>query len=412
MSVPALRFKEFSGDWEATIFDEILEITRLAGYEYSTYWREDEKKEIIALRGYNVGKGKLDLIKLGYISNELSLQLKRSKLFKGDIVYPCVGTIGNAVVIEENDKYHIQQNIAKLTPKENISPYFIAQFLMSDRGVNEVYRFNATSSQPNILVGSLRNFRILIPSLPEQTKIANFLTAVDEKITLLTQKASLLSQYKKGVMQQIFSQELRFKDDDGQDFPEWSISSLEQVSINYYQGINTAADKTEYIDGGVPIIQAKHITSEYLDFSDARGLNQLDYEKYKEKYNPKINDLLISNIGTLGKIVLVESKIKFLIAWNIFKVTLDSQKCYPRYIREYLKNIASNGYFDSIKTGNATKFINKTDMLAIEIILPSLPEQTKIANFLTAVDEKITTNQKQLDAVKQYKQGLLQQMFA
>ncbi|MDP3311994.1 restriction endonuclease subunit S [Lutibacter sp.] len=205
---------------------------------------------------------------------------------------------------------------------------------------------------------------------------------------------------------------LRFRDDMGQRFPEWGNSTLEEVSINYYQGINTAADKVEYVDGGVPIIQAKHITGEYLDFSDARSLNQSDYDKYKDKYNPKVNDLLISNIGTLGKVVLVEFEIKFLIAWNIFKVTLNTKKCYPLFIREFLKKIASDGYFDSIKTGNATKFINKSDMLAIEIVFPCQKEQAKIANFLTAVDEKITNLTQKHDLLTQYKKGVMQQIFS
>lgn len=205
---------------------------------------------------------------------------------------------------------------------------------------------------------------------------------------------------------------LRFKQDDGKDFPDWGNTTLEDVSINYYQGINTAADKVEYIDGGVPIIQAKHITGEYLDFSYARGLSQSDYDKYKKKYNPKVNDLLISNIGTLGKVVLVDAEINFLVAWNIFKVTLNTDRCYPQFIRDFLKKIASDGYFDSIKTGNATKFINKSDMLAIEIVFPCLREQTKIANFLTAVDEKISQLTQKHDLLNQYKKGVMQQIFS
>lgn len=204
--VPKLRFVEFkeSGDWKKKEFNEILEITRLAGYEYSEYWEEDPNKEIIALRGYNIGKGKLVLINLGYISNSLSLKLIRSRLFYGDIVYPCVGTIGNAVVIEEDNKYHIQQNIAKLTPKEGTSPYFICQFLMSDLGMNEVYRFNATSSQPNVLVGSLRKFEVPIPAYEEQQKIADCLSSLDELITKQTEKIEELKYHKKGLMQGVF----------------------------------------------------------------------------------------------------------------------------------------------------------------------------------------------------------------
>ena len=205
-TVPKYRFKEFEndGEWVEKIFDDILEVTRLAGYEYSEYWKEDEKKEIIALRGYNIGKGTLLLHNLGYISNELSLQLNRSKLFKGDIVYPCVGTIGNAVVIEEDNKFHIQQNIAKLTPKKDISPYFISQFLMSHLGLIEVNKFNATSSQPNVLVGSLRNFKICIPKITEQQKIASCLSSLDALITAQTENIEQLKLHKKGLMQGLF----------------------------------------------------------------------------------------------------------------------------------------------------------------------------------------------------------------
>jgi len=204
--VPKLRFPEFmeSGEWDKKEFNDILEITRLAGYEYSEYWEEDLNKEIIALRGYNIGKGKLELNNLGYISNNLSLQLIRSRLSKGDIVYPCVGTIGNAVVIEEDDKYHIQQNIAKLTPKKGVSPYFISQFLMSGLGMSEVYRFNASSSQPNVLVGSLRKFEIHIPGFEEQQKISDCLSSLDEQISAQAEKIEALKTHKKGLMQALF----------------------------------------------------------------------------------------------------------------------------------------------------------------------------------------------------------------
>jgi type I restriction enzyme S subunit len=204
--VPKYRFKEFEkdGEWVEKIFDDILDITRLAGYEYSEYWKEDAKKEIIALRGYNIGKGTLLLHNLGYISNELSLQLNRSKLYKGDIVYPCVGTIGNAVVIEEDNKFHIQQNIAKLTPKKDVSPYFISHFLMSHLGLIEVNKFNATSSQPNVLVGSLRNFKIFIPKIAEQQKIASCLYSLDALITAQAEKIEQLKLHKKGLMQGLF----------------------------------------------------------------------------------------------------------------------------------------------------------------------------------------------------------------
>lgn len=385
MNMPQLRFNEFNSEWVGKTFDEILDITRLAGYEYSTYWHEDDNKEIIALRGYNIGKGKLNLINLGYISKELSLKLKRSRLSKGDVVYPCVGTIGNAVVIEEDDKYHIQQNLAKLTPKENISPYFISHFLMSDIGMNQVYRFNATSSQPNVLVGSLRNFEIQIPALPEQTKIANFLTAVDEKIHLLTQKCDLLAQYKKGVMQQIFSQELRFKDDDGLDFPEWEEAGFDELFF-VANNKKTQIKSSDYLEqGNTPIVDQgqKHIVG---------------YTNNTEIYK----DVPVIIFGDHTRIL---KWIDFLFAsgadgTQVLKSTNKLNLKFGYYALCHIE-LPNLGYSHHMK-----------ELKNLFIIIPtSIVEQTKIANFLTAIDEKITATQTQLQAVKQYKQGLLQQMF-
>jgi type I restriction enzyme S subunit len=170
-------------DWEVKELNNVVNITRLAGYEYSTVWEESENGEIIALRGFNIGQNKIIEKDFVRISNKLSMKLIRSRLFKGDIVYPCVGTIGNAVVIEEDDKYHIQQNIAKITPLKNIlNSYFVAYYLMSTFGFKEIEKFNGSSSQPNILVGSLRKYLIILPPLKEQTAIATALSDIDALI--------------------------------------------------------------------------------------------------------------------------------------------------------------------------------------------------------------------------------------
>lgn len=381
--IPKLRFPEFKGEWDKKKFENILDITRLAGYEYSTYWKEDENKEIIALRGYNIGKGKLELNNLGYISNELSTKLIRSKLFKGDIVYPCVGTIGNAVVIEEDNKYHIQQNIAKLTPKENIYPYFITQFLMSDLGLNEVYKFNATSSQPNVLVGSLRNFEIIIPPLSEQQKIATFLTSVDEKLQALKKKKSLLEQYKKGVMQKIFSQELRFKDENGNDFPEWEEKSLGEVANNISSGKSKIRENT----GEFPLYGSTGIIG-YSDIFEYSG-----------------NNILVARVGAnAGTLYRVEGF--YSVTDNTLIVDL-KETINSNFI--YYNLIFSN--LNKLVFGSGQPLITGGQLKSLIINCPSLPEQTLIANFLTSIDDKINHCGEQIAKMEVWKKGLLQGMF-
>lgn len=414
MNVPGLRFKEFSGDW---CENNLLALSE-NGFSNGVF--NDPSKVGTGYKLVNVidmyidsviNENTLPLIELSeaeFLKNKVEygdVFFTRSSLVKEGIAY-------SNVYLNNSDDVTFDGHLVRMRPKkELIHSMFLNYMLKTSKVRCQLVMRGKTATMTTIGQADIATVVVSYPYFPEQNKIANFLTAVDQKIAQLTQKGELLARYKKGVMQQIFSQKLRFKDNDGQGFPEWEQISLGKITLKNYQGINTTADNIKYENNGFPIIQAKHITNEYLDFTDSRLVSKADYLRYKEKYSPEKYDLLISNIGTLGKVVLVEHQIDFLIAWNIFKVTLNMNICNPKYILHYLKHVAEKGIFESLKTGNATKFINKSDMLNIQVDFPAIQEQTKIANFLTALDDKINHNQTQLDAVKQYKQGLLQQLF-
>lgn len=219
----------------------------------------------------------------------------------------------------------------------------------------DIARLSQDISVVHLYSSQLKTLKLNLPKKQEQEKIASFLTSIDTKIEQLTKKESLLKEYKKGVMQKIFNQEIRFRDDDGSEFCEWEEKKLKELSLTYYQGINTTADNVQYFKKGYPILQAKHITNEFIDFFDTKYLHENDYNKYK----PNKNDILISNIGTLGKVVLIEEDVDFLVAWNIFKITLNLKKVNSKYLMFIIKKISSEGYFERMKTGNATKEFKK-----------------------------------------------------
>ena len=185
---------------------------------------------------------------------------------------------------------------------------------------------------------------------------------------------------------------------------------LKDLAVEMYQGINTVADKVQYYDEGVKILQAKHITKGYIDFSDARNISREDYNKYKEKYQPRINDILMSNIGTIGKSILVEEEQQYVIAWNIFMIRL-KESVYARYINYYFQRLEKINYYEKFMTGNATKFINKTTMAEIEFLLPPLKEQQKIAEILSSVDAAIEKTEQVIAKTEEIKKGLMQQLL-
>ena len=165
-------------------------VTKLTGFEYTNLWRPNIEGTIIALRGFNIQERYLDLSKTERITAKLSNKLERSKLYEGDIVLPCTGTLGNAALIQENNLYHINQNIAKVTiNSELFNPEFTV-FWMTSLPFRQMIDFNNTSGmQPVLLIGDIRKLPIPLLPLDEQQEIVDFLLLKIEQFDRLIDNA-------------------------------------------------------------------------------------------------------------------------------------------------------------------------------------------------------------------------------
>lgn len=368
MSVPALRFKDDGQEfpeWEEKILEELADV--------STGNKDTQNKIDDGLYPFYVRSQTVERINSFAYDGEAILT-------SGD----GVGVGKNFHYINGKFDYH-QRVYCIFNFKNQVSGLYIFYYF-SEKFYKRVMGLSAKNSVDSIRRSMITEMLISIPTLPEQTKIANFLTAVDDKITLLTKKADLLSQYKKGVMQQIFSQELRFKDDDGQEFPEWEVKTLGEVCKPQQWKTISASELTEF---GYP----------------AYGANgQIGF--YSE-YNHEDETIAVTCRGaTCGEVTLIPPK-SYITGNSMSLDYINSNKNNHRYVYYAL---TLRGFRDVI-SGSAQPQIVGSAIRRVEFSVPSFLEQTKIANFLTAIDEKITNNQTQLDAVKQYKHGLLQQMF-
>lgn len=186
---------------------------------------------------------------------------------------------------------------------------------------------------------------------------------------------------------------------------------LKDICLDMHQGINTVADKVEYRSKGIPIIQSKNITSGYLDLDDVRYLDIDDYEKYKDKYNPNKGDILLCNIGTIGTSLVLKQDSKFLIAWNLFKLKIDTERFNPKYIKYYLDKLKLINYFDRLLTGGTVKFINKTKMGQIRIPICDIRKQDKIVSVLDKAQELIDKRKEQIEALDELVKSQFIEMF-
>lgn len=193
-------------------------------------------------------------------------------------------------------------------------------------------------------------------------------------------------------------------------------STYEKVKLGdvvtlMHQGINTAADKVEYADSGVPIIQSKHFTSGTLSLDDSKYLSEKDVIKYGEKYTPKLGDILFSNIGTVGKSVVLERTPDFMFAWNVFLIRLNSEKAHNRYIKHFFDYLLSLNVYERWFTGGTVKFLNKKTMAEIEIPLPSLDEQKRIAAILDKADAIRRKRQQAIELADDFLRSVFLDMF-
>jgi type I restriction enzyme S subunit len=387
MNVPALRFKEFSGDWEKKTLGDVAEINPKTDFL---------PEEFIYIDLESVEKG--ILLKETRIRRDVAPSRAQRFLKKEDILFQMVRPYqGNNLFFDIIGDYVASTGYAQIRTMEN--PRFLYQSLHLENFTADVMNRCTGTSYPAINSSGLALILITIPSLPEQTKIANFLTAVDNKITLLTKKADLLSQYKKGVMQQIFSQELRFKDDDGQEFPEWEGRQADEVFMS-------VSNKNH--NGDLPILAATQ--DKGMIYREDSGLDIKSSEASIKSYKiVEKGDFVISLRSFQGGIEYSSLMGICSPAYTVMKAKIElNNGFFKAFLKkeDFIEKL--NGLVIGIRDG---KQISYSAFATLTLPYPNIKEQTKIANFLTAIDEKITNNQTQLDAVKQYKQGLLQQMF-
>ena len=387
MAAPKLRFKEFDGDWSSV---SLLEISTLI--TKGTTPKQFIEGNINFLKIEAITQNGFDLSKCQTISDEINnKELKRSVLMEGDILFAIAGaTIGkNAIVQKELLPANTNQALAIIRLKENYSKIFISKVLNSPLMEKYIDINISTGAQPNLNLQQIGSFSFALPKLEEQTKIASFLSAVDEKISQLMQKHALLSQYKQGMMQKLFSQQIRFKADDGSEFGEWENSYIG----NECKITTGNKDTQNKVDDGL-----------YPFFVRSQTVEKIN------SYSMDCEAILTSGDGVgVGKNYHYING-KFDFHQRVYCLYEFSERLIGRYLYIYF----SNYFYDRVKRLSAKNSVDsvRMDMISkMEIKLPCLEEQTKIANFLSAIDQKIEVVAQQIEQAKTWKKGLLQQMF-
>lgn len=381
MTLPKLRFGAYSSNWIPSKIGDIATVTSggTPSRDNKNYWggnipwvttSEIKYKNIYDSREKITAEG---------------LKHSSAKLFNpGTILMAMYGqgnTRGDVAKLEIEAATN--QACAAIIPHKDFDVDFIFQYLI--RQYEEIRGMSNEGGQKNLSGSIVKNISLHFPELLEQKKIASFFSAVDKKISLLTKKHELLIQYKKGVMQKIFSQEIRFKDKGGKDFPEWGYVKLEDIAYST-TGSSNRVDSS--LDG------------QYTFFD--RSVDIRTSDKF-------LFDCEAIIVGGEGQSFIPKYFVgKFDLHQRAYAIK-DFKNCDGKYIYYHIDHFRN--YFLSKAVGSTVKSLRLPMFNEMPVGLPSIDEQKKISAFLTNLDEKIATSFSLLKLCKQYKQGLLQQMF-
>ena len=396
-NIPKLRFKGYNDEWVKYQLGKICKT-----YSGGT-------PNVSNLNFYN---GEIPFIKSGEIhSNQTEMYITEDGLKnssaklvnRGDLLFALYGATSGEVDISKIDG---AINQAILCVRSNyVNLIFLKEILSFNK--NKILCKYLQGGQGNLSADIFKTLKFKFPTLPEQEKIASFLTLIDKKIEKQKELVELLKKYKRGLLSSIFSQKLRFKDNNGNDYPAWEEKTLGEVTDNISYGLNAASKDYDGENKYIRITDIDETTGKYNN-SDIVSPDCVLSDEYKLK----INDLLFARTGaSTGKTYLYnENDGKMYFAGFLIKFSIKKEYC-------------SNFLFYITQTYNYKKWvlimsdrsgqpgINAKEYSKYKFLCPAYSEQVKISNIILKTDNIIEKANIILESYNAYKKCLLQKMF-
>ena len=417
-NIPSLRFPVFDGDFEQIKFGKLYSFQTTNSLSRDKLNYEEGKV-------YNIHYGDIHTKfqhhfylrneSVPYINGDVDLSKIKAELYckTGDIIIADASEdyadIGKSIELIDIDNVKLLAGLHTLLARpisDKIFIGFTSYLLKSWTLRKQIMTIAQGSKVLSLSTSRVSNLELNIPTLPEQQIIASFLSAVDEKIQQLSRKKELLSQYKKGVMQQLFSGKLRFKDENGNDYADWEEKKLgDTLEIT----IDNRGKTPPTLEHGIPLLEVNSIGNKEIKFQVvSKFVTDETFKSWFRKYLKK-GDVLFSTVGNTALCSYYDGKIKACIAQNIVGLRFKNDNSLFMYY--LLIEERNNNKFKQIEMGAVQPSVKVSQMVDLLFDIPCVLEQAKIANFLSSIDGKIESTSKQINQTQGFKKGLLQQLF-
>ncbi|MDW4411898.1 restriction endonuclease subunit S [Staphylococcus saprophyticus] len=404
-NVPELRFPDYQNPWEnINLGKATTKIgsgkTPLGGN--SVY----SMRGIPFLRSQNIQNGKLNLNELVYIDKITDEKMKNSRTYFGDILLNITGaSIGRCTVNTLKDSHaNLNQHVCIIRLKEIYDYYFIGYYLISQKGQKKIFMSQSGGSREGLNFKEIGRIKFMLPTdINEQQKIGEFFSKLDQQIELEEKKLELLEQQKRGYMQKIFSQELRFKDENGNTFEEWK-----NTNFNYFMS------EPDNLEKGIDLRKDQLLTVKL----EGRGVSKANinralkmgstvyYKRFAGQFIYGKQNFFNGAFGIVPKFLN-----NYYSSGDVPALNIDYSKIDSKYFINYISRKDYYKKKEAFSTGTGSKRIHEKTLLDFDIMLPSVEEQEKIGDFFSEIDNFIEKQSYKVELLKERKKGFLQKMF-
>lgn len=418
-----LRFKRDDGtsypDWGA---NKITEVAETYIGLVTTMTAHYVPNGVPLIRNSDIKENKFVFKDPIYLDSEFAEKNKTRAHELGDIITVHTGDVGTSAVINQELEGSIgfATIVTRIIDKEKIIPQFVCWYYNSPKNKKIVINLITGDGRNNLNMRDFNKLVIPIPCSEEQQKIANFLSEVDNIIAASEQEIESLEMQKKGAMQKIFSQEVRFKADDGSDYPEWeecqfkNMFKLLQTNTYSRSQLNESCGEVFNIHYGDVLVRYGSVINANEDILPFIN-EDIEHSKFKKESYIQDGDIIIADTAedySAGKVSEVRNVGKKKILSGLHTMLCRPQKKFASMYLGYYMNC--NEYHSQIVrllVGTKVYSINKSVILQTTLKIPCLEEQQKIADFFSEFDITIEYTKEELEVWKNIKKGLLQQMF-
>ncbi len=403
-NVPELRFPEFDGEWEEKKIGELSQKTISGGTPRTSkleFWNGD----IPWIQSSDLSMNKLYIDCSNKSITEEAIDNSSAKIIPAKSI-AIVTRVGVGKLAFVDFKYSTSQDfisLANLIFDTNFSIYSLYN------KIKIISKNLQGTSIKGITKNELLNTELLMPiDIAEQQKIGEFFSKLDRQIELEEEKLELLEQQKKGYMQKIFSQELGFKDENGNEYPIWESYKLGNLYKKGKAGGTPKSTESKYYNGEVPFLSISDITEQgKFIMNTEKSITQEGVDNSTAWLVPvnSINYAMYASVGYLSI-----NKIEVATSQAIFNMVFEDNNL-VEYIYYYLNHIRDKGILEKLVGTGTQSNLSASIMKSMYIKLPGYEEMVKITDFLSKVDKLIEKQNQKIDGLKERKKGFLQKMF-